>query len=537
MKKIQLVFALCIVLVECNAQILLKDIKPGIDDSGIYNFTALGNLTLFIANDGTNGWEIWKTDGTTLGTQMVKDINPGAGDGPRYDNGLGFSFSPLTTMGNKVYFFANDGVSGVELWCTDGTESGTSMVKEINPGAGGVIYSSLAAFGLMNGNTLFFKADNGTDGLEFWKTDGTGTGTVMVKNINPTGSSNPSDFFADGNTLYFLADDGTNGYELWKSDGTTMGTSLVADIAAGNASSYPNNFNKVGNRLVFMADDNIHGSELYTSDGTAVGTSMVTDIFTGLPDGAFPPALVFNNQLLFNGKQINWDYEPWLTDGTSSGTHLLKDIRLGNAGSYPHLFTLFNGLVFFVANDSTHGDELWTTDGTLAGTRLFLDINNVASQSANVSEMIAANGYLYFAANDGTNGSEVWRTDGTVSGTTMLNQICTGSCSSGPGQFFQNNNTLYFVADEPATGRELYKLDLPSTDIGNIVNNEVHLYPNPVMDVLTITGSDIKKDISITNLLGSVVLREKVDSGNKTINVSALAPGLYFINGRRFIKQ
>ena len=536
MKKFQLLFVLSIQFIYCGAQTLVKDINPGIGDAQIYNFTALGNLTLFIATDGTDGWEIWKTDGTTLGTQMVKDINPGSGDGPRYNNGVGNAFSPLIAMGDRVYFFANNGVSGVELWSTDGTESGTHIVSDINPGSGDAIAYTTADFVLVGNNTLFFKAQNGTDGLELWKTDGTGAGTVMVKNINPAGDANPSGFFADGDTLYFMATDGTNGYELWKSDGSTLGTAMVVDIAPGSTSSFPNNLNKLGNKLIFMADDGIHGSELYISDGTASGTFMVKDIFTGAPDGALPPAVLYNNRLIFNGKQITSDYELWITDGTSAGTQRIKDIWPGSHGSYPHELTPFNGNVFFVASDSVHGDEIWTTDGTTGGTALFLDINNVTNHSSNVYVMQPANGYLYFAANDGTNGSEVWRTDGTVPGTTMLNQICPGSCSSAPEKFYQNGNTLYFMAYEPSTGRELYKLDLP-TGISTVTNDDTRIYPNPVTDVLTVTNLDYNADLLITNLLGEVIIKTKADTDIKTIDVSRFAPGMYFINRHRFIKE
>jgi len=82
------------------------------------------------------------------------------------------------------------------------------------------------------GNTLYFVANDGTNGAELWKTDG--TNATLVKNINPTGSSNPFYLTAVGSTLYFAADDGSNGIELWESDGTASGTSRVADINSGS---------------------------------------------------------------------------------------------------------------------------------------------------------------------------------------------------------------------------------------------------------------------------------------------------------------
>ena len=98
---------------------------------------------------------------------------------------------------------------------------------------------------------------------ELWRSDGTESGTRLVKDINPGGNSFPDRLFGNSGAVYFAADDGTHGAELWRSDGTEAGTVLIGDLRPGPAGSAPADVVVVADgAIVFTADDGTHGDEL-----------------------------------------------------------------------------------------------------------------------------------------------------------------------------------------------------------------------------------------------------------------------------------
>jgi ELWxxDGT repeat protein len=108
--------------------------------------------------------------------------------------------SPPLAFKGMLYFAANDGVNGEELWRSNGTAAGTSLVKDIRPGAFGSVPRELT----VSAGSLYFTANDGTAGVELWKTDGTAAGTVIVKDIYAgfTGS-NPKNLTDVNGTLFF----------------------------------------------------------------------------------------------------------------------------------------------------------------------------------------------------------------------------------------------------------------------------------------------------------------------------------------------
>jgi ELWxxDGT repeat protein len=438
---------------------MVKDIDPGSDSSnpGPWSFTTIGGTAYFEADDGTHGGELWKTDGTEAGTVMVKDIDPGPEGSEPIER---------TAFAGDLYFFADDGTHGNELWKSDGTEAGTVMVKDINPGAASAAPLAFSDFAEAGGK-LYFGAEDGTHGNELWVTDGTEAGTHMVADINPGAAGSEPYYLAgfDGE-VFFAATTASHGRELWKSDGTEAGTVMVKDINAtcGLCGSYPQYMTPFDGHLYFNAMDGSHGQELWRTDGTEAGTELVKDINTttefGQPGSSSPSNFqAVDGTLYFDADDGTHGGELWKTDGTEAGTVMLKDIDTESTGvefTGPGDLTAFDGAIYFDADDgAAHGYELWKTDGTEAGTELVKDINPGAGNGY-PGNFTVLDGKLYFSADDGTHGGELWQSDGTEAGTVMLKDINPGAEESHPELLTVLGDALLFKADDGAHGTELW---------------------------------------------------------------------------------
>jgi ELWxxDGT repeat protein len=438
---------------------LVKDVLPG--ESGAFDFNNVENVAsivlngrlLFTPNDGAHGTELWVSDGTPDGTQLLKDIFPGADSS---------SAEGFIASSNHAFFVAQVGERR-ELWSTDGTPTGTRLLHS---------FAYMGGSEVLAGNSLFFDAaDVGIDD-ELWKSDGTVSGTVLVKDIKPgSEGSFPGDLFAySASEVWFRARSGAFGeYEMWRSNGSLGGTQRFLDPAPlrllnpGRIVMLPRDLqSNQPDRFVFNTDDGTHGQELWVTDGTPTNTALLQDINPN-SQSASPSFLGFGPSRSGFGRAIYAlndgvnGAEPWVTDGTSAGTVMLANIFPRN-GSNPSQVTSFGNASFFAATSATAGRELWKTDSTPAGTAQVADIN-AGTPGSEPENLTIFNGMLYFTANDGIHGRELWRSDGTAVGTAMLKDISAGNADGVLRILGAALGALYFTAGDGATGWELWKTD------------------------------------------------------------------------------
>ncbi len=331
-----------------NGTKMIVDFYPGAL-SGASGHTMIeynGKVYFAGQNPGSTGIELCSTDGTAQGTKVVKNINAASNSEPER----------FMVVNGKLLFTAKTSTLGKELWVTDGTENGTKLLKNIYPGASS---ADPAPLGILN-NKLIFRADDGTHGNELWITDGTSNGTKLLYDIN-TGSGDGSKYTVSSSystllqrltvnnvyngVMYLNGDDGTNGSELWRTDGTDTGTYMVEDVGdiPNNATSSELDFIFVDSNNVWLAmTDGAIGKELFlhrakvSTTPQSIGGITAERRATLYPNpnnGTF--SLNINNPSFLNGLVRVYDitgrevYSQGLERGQSQTTISLNNIATG----------------------------------------------------------------------------------------------------------------------------------------------------------------------------------------------------------------
>lgn len=416
--------------------------------------------------------ELWFSDGTSA--QVLKEINATAGS-------VGTNNSAVSSarLGENRFFTAWREDLGIELWRTNGTSEGTILVKDINSGAAN---ASPNGFAVLDG-VLFFSAQDSTYGRELWAYDPNATdcsrfdptttfatscdtnnpailpGKIgIVKNINAAANSgSPANISLVGSKLYFMATDSTNGTEPWISNGTASGTVLMHNIRS-NGNSTGSTFAQAGNAVVFQASDSSGNNDLYAfisgnepdtaACAAAHGAAFLKanaagcyarlfDFTTSSPSITILGSTLDTSKVFFLAGEAVTGVELYVTNGTIAGTYLVKDIlpgalsgfnteHGGTAGAFGDGSFVFTAIDGYLSNGISD-QQIWISDGTAAGT--YKLSSSSAGYNARALHVDRAANLIFFFAGTPDTGMELWRSAGTVSTTQLVKDLCPGSCS------------------------------------------------------------------------------------------------------------
>jgi ELWxxDGT repeat protein len=455
-----------------------------------------------------------------------------------------------TSVGHWVYFVARASTSSYGLYKTLGSSSTTVLLKEFNGGIAPI-------GGLVATNTrVFFSADDGQHGHELWVSDGTPAGTKMVKDINSTGSSSgfgiSKQMAVLGNKVIFEVSDPINGGKLWISDGTALGTTLLVPRSRLRSLS---SMVSMGGYVLFSGDDGTHGEETWISDGTA-GRHQDADRHPS-DLGELPKLLPTSwKQVLFPRRRRDawlrtldhrwnecrdatgqgllerlcercsrlrheyirscgwqavlpsdrrrrgqWRSWPLGLGRNRPGTFLIKDVNPGqSSNAKTYISTMFeaNGKVYFAGNDGTHGREPWVSDGTASGTFMLADLYPSRESIPNYFAYAGFGNQVVFNATSPATGSELFVTDGTTTGTSLLMDMNPGTasgdalyCGRGP------RGEVFFVANDGKVGTELWSTDGTAAGtklVANILQEKTPgsspVYAAPLWNRIVIQAND-----------------------------------------------
>ena len=460
----------------------------------------------------------------------------------------------------KYYYQGKGGTTSLKLCATNGTASGTTVIKEFN--YSGNLYDFIAVK-----DFVYFLIDNTSNVAvskkELWRTNGTEVGTILVKTFETTTAINSDvnlvsdedtgeNYSINENEIYFAGVSNVNGLELWKTNGTDASTVLVKDVYAGTNASAPAGFTRIGGTVYFaIGYYNVYPfTQLWKTDGTAngtVGIGQQTEIYKS-------QIVPFKGKLYFYGFDAN-GLEPWVSDGTAVGTTMLSNTSPNTAYYYSGPFKVLksdNFVIFAQENyPSNSTNHLWKSDGTPSGTARMtpaaglpisfaFSLKNYTidndffyayasgkilykfnlSTNTNLSVLLpnslegmanwlqVFDSELWLTYRNSTNGIELWKTDFVTA--SMFADINPGSNASNPFRFFLNNNNFYFFANN-STGNKLFSLKKDIVFTGNISNNwnlagnwDSNTIPTnadnviiPTNKAVSISGSAVAKNITV----------------------------------------
>ena len=404
----------------------------------------VGDTLYFSANDGSTGSELWAYNTSNHSTWRVADIFSGS------TTSWPGAYMHLL-VGDTIYFSADDGSTGHELWAHDTSNHSTWQVADINSGSGSSYAGSYIS--MLVGDTLYFGAQDGSTGYELWAHDTSNHSTWQVIDLN-SGSGNGYPGYSTGNagetlvgdTIYFAGNDGSTGRELWAHDTSNHSTWQVADIYSGYSNPGTYMMITVGDTLYFDASDGTYRHELWAHDTSNHSTWRVADISSGAGSsnpGQYMDGFVVGDTVYFSAADGSDGSELWAHDTSNHSTWQVADINTGSGHSKPgeYLTIIVGDTLYFDASDGSNSHALWAHDTSNRSTWRVSDIavsgHSYPDTPRRGAGDLLVGDTLYFSASDGSSGNEWWAHDTSNHSTWQVADINSGAGNSDPGNYME----------------------------------------------------------------------------------------------------
>lgn len=489
--------------------------------------------------------QLWVTDGTVDGTYEFKLIG---------NDGYVSTYSAIVYK-NKLYFSAYIDSLGLELWVSDGTNPGTHLFKDINETEG--VGSYPHGFTIFNDN-LYFIANDGIHGNELWCTND--DSTYMVKNISTNGGAlDYADLYAANNRLFFAAQYNDGFFELWMSDGKDDGTERLL-ASDGNVIEAPHSFIEWKGKTVFVAGQ--YNKQLWITDGTSQNT------YPALPDSisdwnalGYNSSMVnFKGDLYFNANytdSIGYELYKLKVDSSLIRPNIFQhpisnQICIGDSAYFEVKVSgrpdfqfqwMKNDIPIDHANSAIYKiPNAIIDDSGYYSCFIKNSVGEINSNSASLEvyelsslfEVIDSTQYgfysIKFTGNAPLSAICDWDFDG--------GDIITGS-GQGPYRITwensgQKNINLNVVLNTCASETDK-TIEIISTATGNISRNTmspvVSIYPNPVKSNLTINfrGLAGERKVSLFDLYGHILFEKQTNEISLNLSLSKITSGIYYL--------
>lgn len=505
--KIRLLFLFTLYIINAvNAQIKISDVQPN-------RFSILKEQLFFTGYKERLGKELWKSDGTQAGTSLVKDIFSGANDSAFWYYNI-----DAVELKNDIYFLASDSESGRELWKTDGTETGTKKITHF-------INGNVSKITLV-GNQIFFLVQPAGQSIQVWKSDGTENGTVLVKS-DIQSSSRASFEGKAGNTFIFTA--GTTGnVKVWRSDGTSDGTFPITEEIDGNGSGNDGGYGGTSLLSQYIEHNQklyfVSRFYIYETDGTIINTRKTPYNISDIGESTIrhSDVIAINNKLYF--LYFSVETSTLIIQEMESNLSGLKQIYYKRGVNYfsPSNLADYNGNLIFTTGNDSGGTSLAYLDLLNYSLNYLKEIAPPRQKPAffdfilTVNRISKIDDNFYFTTSAMTDDymQTGWiTTPSKTENLPVLDNI----------MFFTSyKNDLYYSKNG------FWKFDKNLLSTKEIEKVEINIYPNPIADEINfkLNGSETVQSVTILDSSGKTILTTPYKT---KIALPSLIPGIYFV--------